>query len=180
VISPGPFSAVRRDAPDEPEPTSDRQTVLPDFDPEAFARDSEVQLRPARLPKGGETTTEEARRLLEEGEPERALFLLARLLEQAPLHVEGNALSKECAAAFEQECLSVIGSPATVLVVALSPDELKGFGLDHVSGFFLSLMDGHTNVETLLDLCGLSRLPGLRHLRDLVQRGIVQVRRRGT
>jgi hypothetical protein len=173
VIAPGPFPAFRRDASDEPEPASDRQPVLSAFDPEAFARDSEKQLRPVR-PALGDTRTEEARRLLEEREPEQAL-LPARLAEQAPRHVEGNARSKECAA-LERDCLSVIGSPATILVIAVSPDELKRFGLDHVSGFFLSLTDGHTSVETLLDLCGLSRPLGLRHLRDLVARGIVRVR----
>ena len=151
---------------------------MPEFDPEEFARDSELRLRTAQ-PAKGETTTEEARRLLEDGQPEQALFLLARLLDLAPLHAEARALSKACSAALERDCLSIIGSTSAILEVAVTPDELKGFGLDHVSGFLLSLMDGSTSVDTLLDLCGLSRLLALRHLRDLVVRGIAQVRRRG-
>jgi hypothetical protein len=60
-----------------------------------------------------------------------------------------------------------------VLVVAVSPNELLGYGLDHLSGFLLSLIDGATDVETVLDLCGRPRLLALSHLRDLVARGIV-------
>jgi hypothetical protein len=56
----------------------------------------------------------------------------------------------------------------------LSPVELKGRGLDSVSGFLLSLMDGATDVETLLDLCGLRRLLALRHVRGLLAYEIVE------
>ena len=161
------------DATGEVEPETGRATVLPSYDPETFARDSELRLR-AKLP-GGDPTIEEARRLLEEADPEQALFLLARLLKQMPLHSEANALSNECRAALERDCLSAIGSLAAIPVVVVSPIELKGFGLDHVSGFLLSLMDGVTDVEMLLDICGLPRLLALRHLSGLVARGIVDV-----
>lgn len=166
------------DPPDEPD--DDRPTVLPPFDADAFARDSELSLQAVTAPKGekGETTMEAARRLLAEEKPEEALFLLARLLEQMPLDSEASALSNECRTALERECWLMIDSPTAILDVALTPEELRGFGLDHVSGFLLSLMDGGTDVETLLDLCGLPRLLALRHLRGLVVRGIVVPRRR--
>ncbi len=165
--------------PEEASPDSDRPTVPPSFDLDEFARDSEVRLRSVQ-PATGETTTDEARRLLEQGEPEMALFLLARLLQLAPMNADASALSQKCSVALEQQCWSVIGPHSTILVVAVSPGELKGFALDNVSGFLLALIDGRTNVETLLDLCGLPRLTALRHLRDLVTRGIVQIRARGT
>ena len=155
---------------------SDRPTVVPEFDPEAFARDSEVRQR-ASIPASGEPTIVEARRFLQEGNPEQALFLLARLLEVSPFHAEASALSNECRVALERECLAALGSPRAILIVAVSSDELKGFALDHVSGFLLSLMDGNTDVETLLDIGGLPRLLALRHLRGLVARGIVEIAR---
>jgi hypothetical protein len=156
-----------------PEDTDDdRPTVLPPFDADAFARDSELKLQ-ASAPAKGETTTDEARRLLQEGQPEEALFLLARLLEARPLDAEARTLSAECSAALEQECWSAIGSGSAILGATASPDELKGLGLDHVSGFLLSLMDAVTDVEMLLDICGLPRLLALRHLRGLVVRGVV-------
>ncbi len=152
----------------------ERPTVPAPFDPAAFARRSELKLK-AAVEAPQPTTIGEARRLFEDGRPEEALFMLARLLELAPLHAEANALSKACSEALEHECLMAIGSGSAVLTVALSPGELKRFGLDNVSGFLLSLIDGRTDVETLVDLSGLSRLLALRHLRALVVRGIIEV-----
>jgi hypothetical protein len=91
-----------------------RPTLVPDFDPGAFARDSE-----------------------------------------------------------EEQCLSAIGSEAAILVVAVSDEELKSCALDNVSGFIVSLLDGATSVENILDICGLPRLLALRHLRSLLERGVV-------
>ena len=121
------------------------------------------------------TTIEDARRLLKWGEAEQALSLLARLLEHLPFHADASALSQECRQAVERECVSEIGSLSAVLVVAVAPEELKQFKLDGASGFLLSLMDGATNVETMLDLCGLPRLLALRHLRGLVSRGVARI-----
>jgi hypothetical protein len=165
------------DPPDGDDDDGDRPTVLPPFDADAFARDSEVRLRAAD-PGRGETTTDEAHRLLLEGRAEEALFLLSRMLEVAPLDVDARRLFDECGAALERDCWSVVGSHSTVLSVAVSPAELRDFALDHVSGFLVSRLDGVTDVETLLDISGLPRLLALRHLRGLVSRGIVAERRR--
>lgn len=67
----------------------DRPTPVPDFDPEAFARDSEIKLRTS-LAVEGEPTIDQARRLHLDGDQEHALFLLTRLLERAPLNPEGR------------------------------------------------------------------------------------------
>ena len=159
--------------PAAPEADSDeRPTIIPSFDPEAFARDSEIKQR-AAFAADGEPTINQARRLHLDGEHEQALFLLAHLLEIAPLHPEATHLSADCRAALERECLSSVGSESAILVAAISSDELKTFGLDNVSGFLLSLMDGATNVEAILDISGLPRLLALRHLRNLLERGVV-------
>jgi hypothetical protein len=170
VPAEGP-AALARDQ-QEDDDSGDRPTMVPAFDPEAFARDSEVRLRAASAT--GEPTVDGARRLLEGGDPEAALFLLSRLLEVAPLHREASALSQECRAALERECVSAVGSLSTVLVVAVSPAELMGHGLDQMSGFLISLLDGATDLEGLLDVCGQPRLLALRRIRDLVARGVVR------
>jgi hypothetical protein len=162
-----------REASDDADaPESDRPTVVPPFDPEAFAQDSEIRQR-VSLPLAEETTIDKARRLLQGGDAEQALFLVERLLEQIPLDTDARTLANECRAALEREYLAVIGSAATVFIVDVTPNELKTMALDHVSGFLLTLTDGVTNVETLLDLCGLPQLVALRHLRDLVRQGII-------
>ena len=152
----------------------ERSTIVPEFDPEAFARDSETKQR-AAVAEGGEPTIDQARRHHLAGEHEEALFLLTRLLELAPLHPEGSKLASECRQALERDCLSALGSKSAIFVVAVSPEELKRFTLDNVSGFLLSVMDGATDVETILDISGLPRLLALRHLRSLLERGVVAV-----
>ena len=152
----------------------ERPTVVPAFDPEAFARDSETRQRAASAGEG-EPTIDQARRLHLDGEHERALFLLASLLELAPLHPEATQLSSDCRGALERECLAVVGSESAILVAAVSTEELKGFALDNVSGFLLSVIDGATDVESILDISGLPRLLALRHLRSLLDRGIIVV-----
>jgi hypothetical protein len=123
----------------------------------------------------GEPTLEQARRLHLDGQDEDALFLLARLLDLTPQHPEAIRLSGECRAALERQCMSAIGSESTILVAAVSTEEVKRYALDHVSGFLLSLLDGDTPVENVLDISGMPRLLVLRHLRDLLERGIIVV-----
>jgi hypothetical protein len=155
-------------------PDEDRATLVPEFDPDAFARDSEIRQRSATALEG-ECSIDQARRLHRDGDHEQALFLLTHLLELEPLHPEATSLSLECRAALERECLAAVGSESTVLTVAITADELKRFALDHVSGFLLSLTDGSLTVEAILDASGLPRLLALRHLRNLLDRGILSV-----
>jgi hypothetical protein len=173
VPSPPP---LRTTPPDRPAVVDgdEHPTVVPAFDPEAFARDSETRQRAASA-VDGEPTIDEARRHHAAGKHEEALFLLTRLLDLAPLHPEGSRLASECRQALERDCLSAIGSESAILATAVSTEELKGFALDNVSGFLLSVMDGATDVETILDISGLPRLLALRHLRSLLDRGIVVV-----
>jgi hypothetical protein len=154
------------------EDPGERSTLVPEFDPEDFARDSEIRQRPV-LDVGAEPTIDQARRLHLEGAHEQALFLLTNLLELAPLHPEAGQLSRDCRQALERDLLSAIGSESAILIAAVSAEELKRFALDNVSGFLLSAMDGETDVETIVDISGLPRLLALRHLRSLLERGIV-------
>lgn len=154
----------------------DRATVVPEFDPQAFARDSELRQR-AALIAPDDPTIDQARKLHRDGGHEQALFLLTHLLELAPLHPEASKLAAECRADLEAQCLDALGSEATVLVAAVGVEEQKRFALDNVSGFLLSQMDGTTTVENILDVSGLPRLLALRHLRSLVERGIARASR---
>lgn len=153
-----------------------RPTLVPEFDPAAFARDSELRQRAAAaVAPGSDPTIDEARRLRLGGDYERALVLLTQLLELAPLHPEATRLAAECRTALERECLGAIGSESAILVAAVTNDELRSFPLDNASAFLFSLVDGTTDVESILDVAGLPRLLALRHLRSLVERGLIGV-----
>jgi hypothetical protein len=95
-------------------------------------------------------------------------------VDPAP-HADAAKLAVERREALERECLSSVGSASAILVLAVTPEELKTFALDNVNGFLLSLIDGSTDVQTLLDICGLPRLVALRRLRGLIEHGILVV-----
>jgi hypothetical protein len=168
-ISPERPPAPEADARDFAE---DRPTPIPEFDPAAFARDSETKQLAASF-AGVEPTIEQARRLHLDGDHEQALFLVSHILELTPRHPEAAELSAVCRAALECECLDVLGSEAGLPVAAVSAEELKGFALDSTSAFLFSLVDGATSVESVLDISGLPRLLALRHLRNMLERGII-------
>jgi hypothetical protein len=140
---------------------------------EGLAYESALRLRVARR-AAEDPALEEARRLLAEGDAEAAHALIERKLEEEPWDDEAGLLADECCAAIEQEAIDIIGPLTTIPRVAVSGDELMRLGLDALSGFLLSLIDGQTDVDTLLDLCGPRRLAALRALRDLVVRGVVR------
>lgn len=164
------MSRARREADSE----HDRPTIVPDFDPESFARDSEIKQR-VSAGAGAEPTIDRARRLCDDGEYEQALFLLTSLLDLAPLHPEASRLAADCRAGLERQCLTALGSVSTVLVAGVPLKDLTSFALDNVSAFLFSLVDGATSVENILDSCGLPRLLALRHMRHMTERGVLVV-----
>jgi hypothetical protein len=172
-----PKKRISPEGPPEPEAdgldfADDRPTPIPDFDPAAFARDSETKQLAASF-AGVEPTIEHARRLHLDGDYEQALFLVSHILERTPRHPEAGELSAICRAALERECIDALGSEAGLPVATVSAEELKGFALDNTSAFLFSLVDGATSVENILDISGLPRLLALRHLRNMLERGIV-------
>ena len=66
---------------------------------------------------------------------------------------------------------------AQVPRVILSREELNAADLDHRDYFLISLMDGHTTVENVLDISGMPPEEALALLESLVRRGIIEVDR---
>jgi hypothetical protein len=64
-----------------------------------------------------------------------------------------------------------IASKVPVLVA--EADDIPPSGLDHREGFMLSLIDGESTVEDLLDVCAMPADEALRVLLSLVDRSIV-------
>lgn len=63
------------------------------------------------------------------------------------------------------------------LLVRLVPDELvRSFSLDHRQGFILSLVDGRTSVESVLDASAMPLLDALHILCELFEARLVGLR----
>jgi hypothetical protein len=74
------------------------------------------------------------------------------------------------------QLIDVRGSDVPRVVV--SPEECEVSSLDHREGFILSLLDGASDVETVLDIAGMPVAEALALLCDLCARGLVTLEAR--
>lgn len=103
-----------------------------------------------------------------------ALRAAELILGRSPSHAEAQRV----ASASEQKLVSFhlarLGSASTVLAVRVANNEVRWLGLDHRAGFLLSLVDGTTTVDELVDLSGMKRHEALRLLAELLDVGAVE------
>ena len=59
--------------------------------------------------------------------------------------------------------------------VRLTPEELHAAELDHREYFLISLLDGQTSIESLIDICGMPSEEAIALLDGLVRRGILDL-----
>ena len=107
---------------------------------------------------------------------EGALVVAHKILRDRSGDLEAGLCAEECRTALEAVKIFSVASLKRVPAVQLSSDQLFGRGLDHKAGFLLSLIDGGSSVEVILDLCAMPRAEALKVLYDLVQDGIVLFR----
>jgi hypothetical protein len=55
-------------------------------------------------------------------------------------------------------------------------DQLRWLSIDHKAGFVLSLVDGVSSLEMIIDVSGMPELDTLRILSELAQQRIISVR----
>lgn len=60
--------------------------------------------------------------------------------------------------------------------LVMSKERIAGLHLDHRQGFLLSLVDGRSTVETLLDVCAMPEELALLSLFELVHRRVIVLR----
>jgi hypothetical protein len=60
--------------------------------------------------------------------------------------------------------------------LVVGDEQMRWLALDHREGFLLSLVDGHSNLEELVDISGMDRLEVLRSFAAFVDRGIVTLK----
>jgi len=102
-----------------------------------------------------------------------ALIVAEGILEAEPYHDEAQRCRERCTEVLAQMYLARLGSLAQIVQVALSGDEIRWLSLDHRAGFLLSLIDGESSIETLLDISGMPRLEALRILYGLLDQRVI-------
>jgi hypothetical protein len=104
-----------------------------------------------------------------------ALEIAETLLAADSGDLEAQRFSTSCRDVLTQMLQSRIGSFEQIVQVALSPEELRWLTLDHRAGFLLSLVDGTSSIEELLDIAGMPKLETLRILINLVEQRVVRI-----
>jgi hypothetical protein len=149
----------------------------PEQKPDAL--EAPLQMRsgqpPASLPRVPEASREvlDMRDRYRAGDFTGALVVAEALLEADPSHDEARRCHQLCTDVLSQMYLARLGSPTQVVRMAVPADQIRWLSLDHRAGFLLSLVDGMSTIEELLDISGMPRLDALRILYGLLdQRAI--------
>jgi hypothetical protein len=105
-----------------------------------------------------------------------ALEIAEKLLEKSPSDPEARSLSEKCRDVLLDMYGSRINGPDQVPRIVMSPDQLRWLSLDHRAGFMLSMIDGISTVDDLLDVSGMQRLDALRILCSLMDQKVIELR----
>jgi hypothetical protein len=110
------------------------------------------------------------------GDYSGALVMAESLLEENPTHVEAREYAESCRAVLQQMYAAKIGPLDRVPVVEVAREQLRWLSIDHRAGFVLSLVDGVSSLEMILDVSGMPSLDALRILYELHQQRIIAFR----
>lgn len=102
-----------------------------------------------------------------------ALVIAEGILEVQPGHEEALRCQARCTEVLSQMYLARLGSLHQVVQVALSAEQIRWLSLDHRAGFLLSLVDGISSIEELLDISSMPRLEALRILYGLLDQRVI-------
>jgi hypothetical protein len=104
-----------------------------------------------------------------------ALALAETLLEDDAGDLEAQRFATSCRDVLTQMLSSKIGSFQQVVERSLGTEEVRWLTLDHRAGFMLSLVDGSSTVDELLDISGMARLETLRILATLLDQRVLRL-----
>ena len=82
--------------------------------------------------------------------------------------------SRPPSATSEEDALARLGSLDRVPVLAVAPGELAKLSIDHRAGFLLTMIDGVTPLDMIVDASGLPRADVLEIVVTLLDRGVIR------
>jgi len=105
-----------------------------------------------------------------------ALEIAERLLESDPDTEPVKVCAESCRGVLLQMYTARIGPLDRVPLVMVARDQMRWLSIDHRAGFVLSLVDGVSSLEMILDVSGMPSLDALRILSELAQQRIISFR----
>lgn len=104
-----------------------------------------------------------------------ALVAAEALLESDPEHVEARRFAHNCRDVLTQMYSARLGMLTQTATIVIPADQIRWLSLDHRAGFLLSLVDGISTIEEILDVSGMSRLDALRIMCTLLEQRVIAV-----
>jgi len=105
-----------------------------------------------------------------------ALEMSELILAEEPGNLEAAECGENCRTVLEGMFAAKLGPLDRIPMVVVPRTQMRWLSIDHRAGFILSLVDGSSSVDMILDVCGMPKLDALRILHELVQRKIVAFR----
>jgi hypothetical protein len=105
-----------------------------------------------------------------------ALEMAEIILGEEPDSLEAAECGENCRSVLQGMYTARLGPLDRAPMVIVPRAQMRWLSIDHRAGFLLSLIDGSSTVEMILDVCGMPRLDALRILHELVQQRIVAFR----
>ena len=109
------------------------------------------------------------------GDYTRALQIAEQLLARSPDDLSARRYAQNCRDVLTQMFAARLGPLDQVITMVVRPEEVQWLSLDHRAGFLLSLVDGQSTVDEILDISGMTRLDALKILHDLAEQQVVKL-----
>jgi hypothetical protein len=107
-----------------------------------------------------------------------ALIVAEGLIEANADDLDAQRYAQSCRDVLTQMYSARLGALTQRVRVAVPGDQIRWLSLDHRAGFVLSLIDGSSTVEELLDISGMNRLDALRILYTLYDQRVIALSER--
>jgi hypothetical protein len=107
------------------------------------------------------------------GDYSGALATAESILDAEPAQPDALRYAQRCRQVLMDMYTARIGLLSQVATVAVPPEQIRWLSLDHRAGFLLSLIDGHSTLDEVLDISGMPRLDALRILFSLIEERVI-------
>jgi hypothetical protein len=135
--------------------------------------------RPLPVPsseRGIDAALSRMRDAFAEGDYELSLQAAQQVLAALPSNPDALSYARTCERLLEKRHVDRIGHLDAVPVLAVDAEQVRWLALDHREGFVLSLVDGVTTVEELIDISGLGRVDLLKTVGGLLEAEVIRLR----
>ncbi len=112
-----------------------------------------------------------------ENDPETALMIVQKALQQQPNNPEAQSLLPTAEEKFVKWVYATGGlSPKSVPQLRVSPWDLTNQQIDPQEGFVLSRINGSWDIQAILSICPFREADCLRMIKKLLERGLVEIK----